>query len=203
MLHPTNFVISPSGGYIWKDATLTSPIVENSPTVFLSKVYNRLVATGGFVGTGWEDKVWEQTCLNNPAMACREKGKPERHTTWQDVEQFGHTVSRFVEGGGVPVPQEEAERRATICASCPKNKPLTGVCASCGKFAAWLLGIAVKWETTRDNDLFACGVCGCHLRLSVHVPLEAQQDERFNAEDFPLSCWKRQCAGPNQQEQAS
>jgi hypothetical protein len=86
----------------------------------------------------------------------------------------------------VLVPQEEAERRAEICAKCPLQISTSG-CWGCKGIAGMLPHIAGARKTSYDPQLKACGVCGCYNAVSVHLPVDAQQDATL---DFPEYCWK-------------
>lgn len=79
--------------------------------------------------------------------------------------------------GGQPVPQDQAQFRANICLSCPKNKP--------HPFYAFLTALAahelraqlemrekMKLKVEGDDDLFICEGCWCVLRLKVFAPLK-------------------------------
>lgn len=85
------------------------------------------------------------------------------------------------------VDQQEAERRAKICAACPHQIPTSG-CWGCKGIAGMLPAIAGASSTSYDGQLKACGVCGCYNAVSVHLPLEVQQDSHLN---FPDHCWKK------------
>jgi hypothetical protein len=95
---------------------------------------------------------------------------------------------KWVASGGKTVDQVEANRRATICESCPANQRVKenekgpGCCG--GKWvsvvkdvpravAAALTWPMVKNKTTpSDAKLYTCTPCGCPLRTKVWVPLE-------------------------------
>ena len=85
------------------------------------------------------------------------------------------------------VDQEEAERRAKICAACPHQISTSG-CWGCKGIAGMLPAIAGARKTSYDGQLKACGVCGCYNAVSVHLPLDVQQDAHLN---FPDHCWKK------------
>lgn len=85
------------------------------------------------------------------------------------------------------VAQEEAERRAEICAKCPVQIPTSG-CWGCKGIAGLIPAIAGAKTTSFDPQLKACGVCGCYNAVSVHLPLSAQIDASL---DFPSHCWKK------------
>ncbi len=84
------------------------------------------------------------------------------------------------------VPQEEAERRAKICAACPHQIATSG-CWGCKGIAGMLPHIAGARKTSYDLQLKACGVCGCYNAVSVHLPVEVQGGENL---EFPDFCWK-------------
>lgn len=85
------------------------------------------------------------------------------------------------------VAQDEAERRAEICAKCPMQISASG-CWGCKGIAGMLPAIAGARKTSYDPQLKACGVCGCYNAVSVHLPLEVQQDAHLS---FPAHCWKK------------
>ncbi len=85
------------------------------------------------------------------------------------------------------VDQEEAERRAKICAACPHQISTSG-CWGCKGIAGMLPAIAGARKTSYDGQLKACGVCGCFNSVSVHLPLDVQQDAHLS---FPDYCWKK------------
>jgi hypothetical protein len=84
------------------------------------------------------------------------------------------------------VSQEEAERRAKICAACPHQIATSG-CWGCKGIAGMLPHIAGARKTSYDLQLKACGICGCFNSVSVHLPVEVQGGENL---EFPDFCWK-------------
>jgi hypothetical protein len=84
------------------------------------------------------------------------------------------------------VSQEEAERRAKICAACPHQIATSG-CWGCKGIAGMLPHIAGARKTSYDPQLKACGICGCYSAIAVHLPLNVQGGEGLNFPDF---CWK-------------
>ena len=85
------------------------------------------------------------------------------------------------------VDQEEAERRAKICAACPHQISTSG-CWGCKGIAGMVPAIAGARKTSYDAQLKACGICGCFNAVSVHLPLDVQQDSHLS---FPDHCWKK------------
>jgi hypothetical protein len=84
------------------------------------------------------------------------------------------------------VDQEEAERRAKICAACPHQIQTSG-CWGCKGIAGMLPHIAGARKTSYDAQLKACGVCGCYSAIAVHLPIDSQGGENL---EFPDFCWK-------------
>ena len=101
---------------------------------------------------------------------------------WVRAMYFFATKSNFQ-----LVDQEEAERRAKICAACPHQISTSG-CWGCKGIAGMLPTISGARKTSYDAQLKACGVCGCYNAVSVHLPLSVQQDANL---DFPSYCWKK------------
>lgn len=85
------------------------------------------------------------------------------------------------------VSQEEANRRAETCAKCPMQISTSG-CWGCKGIAGLIPAIAGAKTTPYDNQLKACGICGCYNAVSVHLPVGVQQDAHLN---FPDYCWKK------------
>jgi len=128
----------------------------------------------------------DELCLQNTAIDC--DGRPirpeDRHLTIADVRRFLSSLSSW---DGRFVDQEEAERRATICAGCPMNVVVHG-CKGCGGILKWVKEKLGGLTTSKDRALESCAVCGCFNAVSVWIPLEAQNVEGLT---FPAHCWKQ------------
>jgi hypothetical protein len=105
-------------------------------------------------------------------------------------------IAGIIRGREVFVPQEEAEKRAEICAGCEFNMNIAGSCGACADRLARALTIIGSRRTRLDDKLGACALCSCALRVAVHIPLEAQHaglsqelKEDFRRVDY---CWKRE-----------
>lgn len=85
-------------------------------------------------------------------------------------------ISSWLGEGGNPVARDEAERRAAICATCPKNdrgdwtryftQPASDLIRK-------QLGMAkdLNLMTSKHAELEICSVCACPLKLKVWTPL--------------------------------
>lgn len=126
------------------------------------------------------------------------------------VEAAKRFISTVLRAGGRRTTQEEAERRAAICAGCHNNSdvPAAKGCSGCGQGttiftsplwrfvdrlvqpfrASWLQSYA----TTQDNRLGACNVCGCNLKMAVFVPADAFDYTEQEKNAFPSFCWHKE-----------
>lgn len=88
--------------------------------------------------------------------------------------------------------QEEAERRAKICSTCPLNMAVGG--DQKPVLAAWgdkVAEASLHGSKTPDNDkLFTCAVCGCPLKVITYHKEFAKEPEDKKAK-YPDFCWKK------------
>lgn len=115
-------------------------------------------------------------------------GSPPRSLPWTDVKRFLLAMTAWASKGLRVVPQEEAVRRASICATCPYNVSTSG-CGGCRAALEGLRSSILKESTPLDDKLQACGVCSCDLKLLVHVPLDIAKKGKENL-IFPKWCWQ-------------
>jgi hypothetical protein len=147
-------------------------------------------AMGYDLAEGWEERFQDDLCRQNLQVPCSDRpvGVSKRSLTIADLRRFMNTVLKF---GGKFVPQEEAERRAAICSTCPFNGDVTG-CWGCGGILTQVTKFLAGRTTQRDRALESCRVCGCVLRAKVHLPLDVIQDfETRTSLDYPEWCWQR------------
>lgn len=90
------------------------------------------------------------------------------------------------------VEQEEADRRAYICAGCPLNVSVEG-CGNCNKIAGLIVGDVAQRKTPYDNKLRACAVCHCNCAAAVHFPMAALEttDTPEKQAGYPEFCWRK------------
>lgn len=106
---------------------------------------------------------------------------------FDEVKHFLGTLKRLRNF----VPQAEANRRAEICAACPRNTVIVG-CSACRNLVGLVFNVIGNRRTPLDHRLKACGVCSCELQTAVHIPLEA-----FPAKpeyQYPDWCWRAKTA---------
>jgi hypothetical protein len=86
------------------------------------------------------------------------------------------------------VSQEEANRRAKICAGCYLNIRVQG-CGVCGQ----LLDLVLDRKTDYDSMLQNCAVCKCFNQAQVHFSMTAldKADSEWKQSHYPKEfCWK-------------
>lgn len=96
------------------------------------------------------------------------------------------------------VPQEVAEERAAICATCPYNMALATGCGSCVLAVSRGIEAVIGGKKTSNDNILegrACGICGCALKAAIWVPISAQVagmsdtvKDRFK--EVSSYCWK-------------
>lgn len=111
--------------------------------------------------------------------------RKERSFGLAEVWRFVKAMATWTAKGCALVPQDEAERRASICAQCPRNVDIPA-CMGCSGVAAALEALTSR-STTQDDKLKGCEVCGCVSKLAVHFPLETVDTSLT----YPTWCWKQ------------
>lgn len=120
----------------------------------------------------------------------------------EDLARFVNAMTAWWKTDEV-VPQEEAERRAELCAGCRFNVELLDVtCAGCYGLAGRIAGIIGNVKTRMENNLKYCGCCSCALHVVVYAPLDILDRSHSNS-DMPedtgqrdangavIPCWRR------------
>lgn len=107
-----------------------------------------------------------------------------------DLKRGMKAFVSLMSGGFDFVPQEEAERRAYICAGCPLNVDIAG-CGACAKIGELIVGDVAKQHTQYDNDLRSCAVCHCTNSVKIWFPMRALDttDRPEFQEAYPEWCW--------------
>jgi hypothetical protein len=173
--------------------------VEATRVVFCSVGWNSLVedvrahlkGNGLPVDPNLSLSMQEFWCREVSAENCSEPANPNMKDTVAMAERFLRTAKAFVFSGAEKVPQEEAERRAAICADCPMN--VTGnFCTSCfmRNMVASTVAMVSGWKTSKDDKLKACGVCSCDLKIKVHVPKDQMNYKELDGL-WAEKCWMR------------
>lgn len=113
---------------------------------------------------------------------------------WRELMNGTAALVSHLLGGRRNVSQEEADRRAAICAPCPRNSSYSKPCGgNCPELEEVVKGIVGGGKTDLDDRLEACSVCGCVNRAQIWVPIEhlAHGTDADFIEKAPETCWKR------------
>lgn len=123
---------------------------------------------------------------------------------WRDIVEGTKAYVALIASGFQTVSQEEADRRAAICAGCFLKITPQG-CGSCVKLSR-IIVIDIAGKKTKHDSFIAnqaCGACACPLQPIVHFPLalleRADNDVKQTA--FTDFCWRTK-GGTNYQPEA-
>lgn len=146
-----------------------------------------------------ELKIPDFMCANLPPGFCWKDpdGLVDTRLTMRQVQDFTKILferARRLGKGSFIVPKAEAERRAAICAKCPLNSKEQ--CTVCGGLLAFVRTLVGRRETGYDQGLGTCRLCGCMLRVKVHVSAESLRKAAGSRppplKDMPEPCWLRE-----------
>jgi hypothetical protein len=166
---------------------------------FIKDIRDHRLGNGYPITPTWEEELQDEMCRKHPHWFpdhCKRIDSPKlRKVSFASALSFLGMLSRWAFKGAKFVPQEEAERRANICLTCPLNQPLQLGCGACqSTILQGISNLMGSHTTTLDEKLGACGICSCSLKVAVHFPLEAQQfslTEQMKQEFKDLGyCWK-------------
>jgi hypothetical protein len=133
---------------------------------------------------------WPEACQKEQA----DWGIPQPEVT--HVEPLLNRVTRWVSqlirtqprGGYELVSAEEAARRGSICAGCPKNQPWRVGCRGCSNSTASASAALRKMLSSRQHgDLHACEMGGWDNQTAVWMPKESLEEPA----GLPERCWRR------------
>ncbi len=142
----------------------------------------------------FQARVEDQLCGIIPPEYCdREPGDVKWVDTkfgWNDFIEGMKVFGRWALEDAPLVQQEEADRRAAICTSCPLNVDVSG-CSTCHKLASAITGAVAKRVSAHNDYLRACAICRCALKAMVWMPLDLlMTNETSERQDLrPDFCW--------------
>lgn len=193
-LHLKKLTTSPPGG--WRYTQPQSGLTMSSITFFdlLKKVGQHRTNMGYPTETTLVEEIEDDICnsLSHEEQLrwCKTGVRGSKSIHWSMVSRFLIDLIGWLKTGFEPVAQEEAERRAEICRTCPLNIGMHG-CGSCRNKLDEVRKDLMKLTTTNDVNLKACGVCGCELKTAVHVPLDVLRQGQKDL-TFPEWCWQKE-----------
>lgn len=194
MYHLKKFQETPPGG--WRYTQQESGLVVQSATYssLVQKVMTHRKANGYVIEDDVERHIQDQICRSLSGKAqikfC-DTGIPSpasRRIRLSEVVKFLTSAVQWLGAGAPMVSQEEADRRAAICADCPWNVHVYG-CAACHALSERTVDLLGDKRTSSDAHLKACGICGCSNRAQAWLPLDVLLSDSGNLE-YPGHCWK-------------
>lgn len=134
----------------------------------------------------------EFMCDYMPKGICQKLGRFPRLNLKQVVDFsgfLGRQALARASGEAVFVDEEEANRRAAICQTCPNNA--SSFCSSCLGLSGWMRKFLLPGTRTDfDSTIGACSVCGCMLPMKVHFSIDVLRSGMENKQiNYPSHCW--------------
>ncbi len=164
---------------------------EYHPKALQAAVFHHRLANPDLnldVTGGWTERLLSDICSQNEHLDCEDVENPGRWPNLTDVVGWVRSMKDWTLTGFSVVPQEESERRAAICVTCPHNQIISG-CAGCHGVGEIVSALTGNRTTSVDDRLNACRVCaGCSLKAKVHLPKEVIDISAYAAQ-LPKFCW--------------
>jgi len=109
------------------------------------------------------------------------------------VSRWVSTVAHAMPRGGYPLESPtEAERRAAICAACPKNGGWRGGCGGCSATTlAILQQLKQLKKTGKDGSLMGCTVGGWENGAAIWLPASTTAPSESQRTALPEACWRK------------
>jgi hypothetical protein len=192
MKYPTTPHLVPQGGWNYTDPDTGIKFSDNHINALLQRVRVSRIANGHQVGAEWIASVYDQLCNQMPHLPCSEVGVQERRWNGDDMAAFLSTLLEM--RGHEQVPQEEYDRRVSICMRCPKRGVVT--CSGCGVIGTMLQKLIAGVRIT-DTDAYpmSCMACGCSIVSKCSYPKEilAAVDVKLGrTPEYAEQCWMRE-----------
>jgi hypothetical protein len=194
----------PPGGWYYVQPQSGRIFKHYARDAFFAEIREHRLRNGYPIEPDWQEAIEDELCRSHPEWGKSVCGRIARYGERRPIslaamQSFLNVMAKWIagimRGREVFVSQDEADSRAAICVTCEFNMNIAGSCGACADRIAKALAIIGSRRTKYDDQLGACGICSCALRVAVHVPLEAQHaglseelKEDFRKVDY---CWKR------------
>lgn len=189
--YPGYTVIGDTSGYHWPVEQTKTVIANYGFKTLIEAVKKHMTANDVVIPTDLERQMNELACQDHPENCSElDPDAARKVSLWHLAKRF-FTAAISAATTGL-VSQEEAERRAAICAVCPHNGGsalnLCGSGCHTAKFVREAAEALSTKHTSLDDKLFTCQLCECSLRLKCHVQKEAMVEKEI---EWPPHCWMR------------
>lgn len=211
-----NWGMTPPGLWRYRIEGIADPVIAWVTGFYAyndleAETLRRMKANGIPAPPDLRQRVVDQLCPQLPPEWCNDGtlmgrvGAAFSHEFTRVMQGTTTLIDWWVSADRAKVPQEEADRRASICSTCPFNSQPAG-CTTCNRgVLATLAAKVVGGQPTRhDASLQACSICGCELKAKVWLPLEVLRRHLSTGQmaQFPPphtgfpGCWLREEATP-------
>lgn len=192
-MHLKTLLMEPPGGWIYRQPETGLVMKDITFGMLVQRVQqhrtNQKIETKSNLAAEVEAAICAALSPEDQVTHCTGIPTGPRTVHWSHIESFLKTLAAFVVGPDPLVSQEEADRRASICARCPMNVGMHG-CAMCRSALDALREKLTTRRTALDDQLKACGWCSCDNRAQVHVPLSALAAGKKSLPLPPTWCWQ-------------
>lgn len=204
-LHDKSLI--PPGGWRYTQTMAegkTIQVTAHSWNQLISRIEMLRAGNGLDLSPGWDHRIEAEICeqLSLGPQRCTYEAPPvyaPKRLTLHDVIIFLAVVKSWLKTGREWVTQEEADRRAAICAACPNNVVIEG-CTSCSRLVEKITEVIGNRTTKYDQMLNGCQVCGCSTKVMPHLPIPVLARGVNESHDYPSHCWKRAAVDMVRQE---
>jgi hypothetical protein len=191
---------TPPGGWHYIQPETGHVFETYSYPKWIEDISKHRFANGIPVTADLEWELQDDLCKRHPEWAnsiCRRVPEPQGkiRINFHATLSFIAMLLDWLFKGLPTVSQEVAEERASICAGCPFNRPMSFGCGLCTSQVTELLAsLRGQKRTSKDDLLGICGICSCSLKAAIHFPVEVQKkalNEHMIQEfkNIPF-CWK-------------
>jgi hypothetical protein len=181
---------TPNGKWRWRDPVTGSYISNFSALKLVPAIKGFLSANGRppMTTEEIEQTVCEQMGLKPPYCEST-TATPVMGVTFETITRFFTTAKDWILGGANLAPMVIVNRRAGVCATCPRNV-MAGGCSSCDERLGQITAMDGILPKSRVPDaagkLHNCSQCGCRLNLKVQLPLSSYAGD---TSVYPEWCW--------------
>lgn len=190
-LIPTS--LTPHGGYSYTQPETNHTLTAYDFRSLVERVIQHRKANNLPVPFNIDDAVEMYICHERPEL-CEDRSQTPSQAQPLTLALAVRLTKTLIAAGNKRADEDEANRRAEICAACTDNVEPTG-CSGCNKP---LVKKAVEFivggrKTAYDSSLKSCKHCGCFNAAQVWIPLDALQSVISEGENdnLPDHCWKK------------
>lgn len=188
--------VPPGGRYFYDIETSNGPVHFEAPDMpQLLQAIRRFCDVNSIgVDPALEQKVTEFMCGRLPDGVCTGPGaRGALSVSLSRVKDVTRLLVRraLSSGGSFLTSLPDANARARVCVECPLNANTS--CTTCNGLLQTARQLVGRRETPYDQYLGTCQLCGCMLRVKVHVSGSALAASTTppRKESVPANCWLR------------